>query len=337
MALIVPPIKCQGIKTKLVRAINSLHSKDTNGCWIEPFCGSCVVPLNIRPERAVLCDSNEHIIRFYKDIQSRVITSGLVREYLVEKGARLKLQGEDVYYEIRDQFNRQPNSLAFLFLNRSCFNGVMRFNRKGKFNVPFCRKPNRFAQAYITKIMNQVAECAQILRSVDWRFQCADFRETLARAAEGDFVYADPPYAGRHVDYYNSWSETDERDLVGALKKLPCRFLLSTWYRNKYRTNSKVQSEWSAAEFTINRFEHFYHVGPTEGLRNAMTEALISNFVGVLEPKKTKPVAPPSLFGDLDDEIICNGEIARQTEPIAPDVSRDDDPNVSPRSDSHSN
>lgn len=317
MAPIVPPIKCQGIKTKIVRAIKSLYPRDTTGRWIEPFCGSCVVPLNIRPARAVLCDSNEHIIRFYSDIQAGVITSSLIRDYLMEQGARLKLKGEDVYYEIRKQFNEEPSSLAFIFLNRSCYNGVMRFNRKGKFNVPFCRKPGRFARAYITKIANQAAECACILRSEDWRFQCADFRHTLALAAEGDFVYADPPYAGRHVDYYSSWSDKDERDLVAALKTLPCRFLLSTWYQNKYRTNSKVQREWNTAEFTINQFEHFYHVGPTEALRNLMIEALISNYAGVVEPKKTKRVAQLGLFDSLDDGAACDGEIAKHAEPDA--------------------
>jgi DNA adenine methylase len=317
MAPIVPPIKCQGIKTKLVRAIKSLYSKDTKGRWIEPFCGSCVVPLNIRPERALLCDSNEHIIRFYNDIQSGEITSGLIREYLLEQGGRLRRQGEAVFYEIRDQFNHAPTSLAFMFLNRACFNGVMRFNRKGKFNVPFCRKPGRFARAYITKIANQVAECTRILRSVDWQFRCADFRQTLALATEADFVYADPPYAGRHVDYYSSWTEKDERDLVTTLKALPCRFLLSTWYRNKYRTNSKVQSEWNAGEFTINQVEHFYHVGPTEGLRNSMTEALISNFAGVVEPKKTKRDVQLGLFDFVDDGSACYGERAKQAEPNA--------------------
>ncbi|MGL4424069.1 MAG: Dam family site-specific DNA-(adenine-N6)-methyltransferase, partial [Gemmataceae bacterium] len=156
MAPIVPPIKCQGIKTKIVQAIKSLQPKVANGRWIEPFCGSCVVPLNVRPERALLCDSNEHIIRFYSDLQSGLVTSGVVRHYLEEQGANLKRGGEDVFYEIRDQFNANPNSLAFLFLNRACFNGVMRFNRKGRFNVPFCRKPERFSKAYITKITNQV-------------------------------------------------------------------------------------------------------------------------------------------------------------------------------------
>ncbi|HUY34304.1 MAG TPA: Dam family site-specific DNA-(adenine-N6)-methyltransferase [Pirellulales bacterium] len=312
MAPIVPPIKCQGIKTKIVPAIRSLKAKDVAGRWIEPFCGSCVVPFNLRPERALLCDSNEHIIRFYTDLRSGSITSGLVREYLSEQGARLKRQGEGVYYEIRDEFNRGSTSLAFIFLNRACFNGVMRFNRKGQFNVPFCRKPERFARAYITKITNQVKACASILRSVQWVFQIADFRATLACTAESDFVYADPPYAGRHVDYYNSWSENDELDLAAELKKLPCRFLLSTWYQNKYRTNPNVLKEWSASGFTINTFEHFYHVGPTESLRNSMTEALISNFAGVVEAKKKK-AAQPSLFDFPENGMEDAGEIANPT------------------------
>lgn len=322
MAPIVPPIKCQGIKTKIVGAIKSLHAKYPNGRWIEPFCGSCVVALNVRPENALLCDSNEHIIRFYADIQAGHITSGLVREYLSEQGARLKRLGEDVYYEIRDQFNSAPNSLAFVFLNRACFNGVMRFNRKGKYNVPFCRKPERFARAYITKITNQVAECASILRTVNWVFQTADFRQTLALAAEGDFLYADPPYAGRHVDYFNSWAEDDERELATALKKLPCRFVLSTWYQNKYRTNPRVESEWGGDRFTVNQFEHFYHVGPTEELRNSMVEALISNFAGVVEPKKNKHIAQLGLF-DFPDGSNLNGEIVAEAEPnAAPDTGR---------------
>jgi len=270
------------------------------GRWIEPFCGSCVVPFNVQPEKALLCDSNEHIIRFYTDMQSGKITNSLVRDYLLEQGARLKRQGEDVYYEIRDVFNQNPNSLAFIFLNRACFNGVMRFNQQGKFNVPFCRKPERFARAYVTKITNQIAVCSSILRSVEWVFRCADFRETLALSTESDFVYADPPYAGRHVDYYNSWSEKDERDLVAVLKGLPCRFVLSTWYQNKYRTNVNIAAEWSTTEFTINTFEHFYHVGPTESLRNSMTEALISNFTGVVEPKKKMKSTQPTLFDFLD-------------------------------------
>jgi DNA adenine methylase len=135
------------------------------------------------------------------------LTPALVKSFLSDEGEALRKQGEPYYYEVRERFNAAPNSFDFLFLNRSCFNGVMRFNRKGGFNVPYCRKPERFAQAYVTKITNQVQRLAQALRTADWQFEVADFRTTLANAKPGDLVYADPPYAGRHVDYFNSWTE----------------------------------------------------------------------------------------------------------------------------------
>jgi DNA adenine methylase len=62
----------------------------------------------------------------------------------------LRTEGEPYYYLVHDHFKANPTSLDFLFLNRSCFNGVTRFNRSGKFNVPYGHKPQRFAQAYVT-------------------------------------------------------------------------------------------------------------------------------------------------------------------------------------------
>jgi DNA adenine methylase len=179
---------------------------------------------------------------------------------------------------VRARFNEAPTPLDFLFLNRSCFNGVIRFNRKGKFNVPYCHKPERFAQAYVTKITNQVRQIAQILSTVDWTFEVRDFRETLAQAQSGDFVYADPPYAGRHVDYFNSWSDSDEAALGATLGSLPCDFLLSTWHSNEFRRNSAIDLVWSRGDFHMLKREHFYHVGSSENLRHPMIEALISNF-----------------------------------------------------------
>jgi DNA adenine methylase len=252
------------------------------GRWIEPFCGSCVVAFNIRPEQAILSDTNAHIIRFYTDLQAKLLTSAMVREYLEEQGSRLRWGGENIYYEIRDAFNEVPTSLAFLFLNRACFNGVMRFNRKGGFNVPFCRKPGRFARAYITKIVNQVKACCVVLRNVDWTFRVADFREALNAVEDRDLVYADPPYAGRHVDYFNAWSAVDEEALASCLATLPCNFVLSTWHGNRFRTNGAIASRWGTSRYSIHTVNHHYHVGSTEDLRHPMTEALITNCPSVL-------------------------------------------------------
>lgn len=275
---LVPPIKCQGIKTKLVKEVANLVGEMPNGRWIEPFCGSGVVALNLQPKRALLCDSNIHIIQFYKDIQSGRLNPLGVRGHLSEHGEKLRTIGGDYFYEVRARFNATPNSLDFLFLNRSCFNGVMRFNRSGKFNVPFCRKPERFAPAYITKIVNQVQTISRVVSVSDWEFKVADFRESIAMVGLDDVVYADPPYAGRHTDYFNGWSEQDEEDLADMLANLPCKFILSTWHSNEFRTNHQVEKNWASDHFHIFTKAHYYHVGAAEELRHPMLEALITNF-----------------------------------------------------------
>jgi DNA adenine methylase len=274
----VPPLKCQGIKTKLVGQIRKLAQSRRFERWVEPFCGSCVVPFNVQPEKALLCDTNVHIIRLYKDIQEGKVTPGSAKAFLDEQGALLSSGGEDYYYTVRERFNSQPSSLDFVFLNRSCFNGVMRFNRKGGFNVPYCHKKDRFAQAYVTKITNQIRRMAEVIAAHDWTFMVSDFRQTLAGTQTGDLVYADPPYAGRHVDYFNSWSEADEEELARLLKAQPGAFILSTWHSNEFRKNLLVEKNWSSSEFHVLLREHFYHVGSSEDLRHPMVEALITNF-----------------------------------------------------------
>ena len=293
---LVPPLKCQGIKTKLVHSIQKIAETRDYSRWVEPFCGSCVVALNIQPKRALLCDTNPHIISLYQDIQSKRITPADVKTFLTEEGVKLKSQGEPYYYIVRERFNAAPNSLDFLFLNRSCFNGVMRFNRSGKFNVPYCHKPERFAQAYVTKITNQVRQIAQVVSAADWTFAVRNFRDTLAATETGDFIYVDPPYAGRHVDYFNSWSDEDENSLASQLGSIAGDFLLSTWHSNEFRTNTAIERSWSRPGFNMLTREHFYHVGSSEDLRHPMIEALIANFPFAENETERRPVVQPSLF-----------------------------------------
>lgn len=290
MPAIVPPIKCQGIKTKLVPAIRSILGENTTRRWIEPFCGSGVVAFNIQPQQALLCDTNHHIIRFYQSIQNNGITPCSVREFLEAEGSRLREYGEKHYYQIRERFNETGDSLDFLFLSRACFNGVMRFNRRGGFNTPFCRKPDRFAPAYITKIVNQVRKVKQILEQSDWRFEVADFQQTLSELTVNDIVYADPPYLGRHTDYFNTWTQENELMLTQQLRSLPCTFILSTWQENEFRRNSTIDTYWRSENIYLLSIEHFYHVGSSEELRHGMTEALITN-TPIIQPfsKSTKP------------------------------------------------
>ena len=283
MRVRVPPIKTQGIKTKLVPFIREAVDWTKESRWVEPFMGSGVVAFNFEPKRALMCDANPHLIEFYRCIQDGDLCAKSVREYLELEGDNLRKRGDEHYYVIRRRFNDQPNSMDFLFLNRACFNGMIRFNQKGEFNVPFCRKPDRFRPAYITKIVNQVAWVAEVISRCDIEFKTQDWRMTLSQSSKRDFVYLDPPYVARTTDYHGGWSATDDNDLVKLLKERDGSFALSTWLENRYRRNSYVDDNFS--DFPIKQQEHFYHLGAKEALRNSITEALILNRPTLDSPK----------------------------------------------------
>ena len=280
----VPPIKCQGIKTKLVDWILDQVNLDDDACWIEPFMGSGVVGFNLRPKHAVFADENPHLINFYRAIQSDEITSTKAKAFLESEGAKLSKDGQSYFNAVRTRFNQNGSPWDFLFLNRSCFNGIIRFNSKGGFNTPYGHKPERFAQAYVTKIINQIDYVSKAMRTCDWKFVCADFRDVIGRATKGDLVYCDPPYLGRHVDYFDSWGEDDEQDLARLLLKTKARFVISTWHSNQYRQNTALEKYWGGFA-TLTR-EHFYHVGGKVENRNPMLEALVMNFESDAVTKK---------------------------------------------------
>lgn len=283
--IVVPPIKSQGIKTKLIPFISTLVPSSQSGRWIEPFMGTGVVGFNLADGPALMSDTNPHLVRFYDAIKSGDITGGIVREFLSVEGDRLQRSDGAYYYEVRARFNAGANPLDFLFLTRACFNGVMRFNRSGHFNVPFCKKPARFSQAYVTKIVNQVDAVSQVVRSGHFDFRVSNFRRILDEARSGDLIYCDPPYIARHADYFNSWSEDDERALADGLRMTSASFILSTWSHNDYRMNDYIDSFWG--DFPRITREHFYHVGARESNRRGITEALV--FSSDLDPREFVP------------------------------------------------
>ena len=271
----VPPLKIQGIKTKLVPFIAKSIKWDGKGTYFEPFMGSGVVGFNLEPERAVFSDTNPYIIQFYKDIKSKKITSETVKKYLENETIKLSSTLADktsYYYEVRDRFNKEHNSLDFLFLQRSNFNGMMRFNNKGNYNVPFGRKPNRFNKSLITKITNQVEWVEELMEKKDWKFICTPFTEIFKMTKEDDFIYLDPPYIGRYNGYYDSWSEKEAVLLSELTQNGKAGYAFSMWYQNQYRKNKHLEI-WTEGKLLTT--EHFYHLGAKEKNRNKMIEALI--------------------------------------------------------------
>jgi DNA adenine methylase len=305
--VIIPPIKSQGIKTKLVPWINALLPEDF--CrWIEPFMGTGVVAFNVKCNEYLLSDINPHLINFYNAIKYDKVTPLAVKKYLETEGLNLRKAGDngyDHYRYIRDRFNTTFNPFDFLFLSRAGFNGMIRFSSKGKWNIPFCKKPERFSQSYITKIVNQVSRVSQIIND-NWEFVNKDFREIIPLATEDDFIYCDPPYHGRYVDYYNGWTDEDENDLFELLLNTKAQFVLSTWHHNDFRKNEMINQYWD--RFNIITKDHFYHSGGKIENRNSVVEALVFNFETNIGKHNYEPIEKGIQFTLFNRPVKYNTE-----------------------------
>jgi len=157
---------------------------------------------------------------------------------------------------------------------------MMRFNKKGEWNIPFCQKPERFSRSYVTKIVNQVRDVACLIQP-EWTFLTASFEDVIRQATSGDIIYCDPPYAGRYVDYYNGWTEDDETHLFELLSSTQARFILSTWHHNDYRQNTMLERYWN--RFNVVTRDHFYYSGGKLENRRSIVEALVFNFTAAIE------------------------------------------------------
>ncbi|EJR6403500.1 Dam family site-specific DNA-(adenine-N6)-methyltransferase [Salmonella enterica] len=210
----------------LNRLLNNERLPRSGSCLVEPFVGSGTVFLNTDYRRYVLCDTNEALINFFTTLTS-------CTEELINKTRPLFSDtNSEAYYQLKGKFNETAlkrdrsyedclNLAAlFLYLNRHCFNGVWRTNKKGEFNVPFGRKKYRFPE----EEMRQFAEKARRTRA---EFLCMDFRHTLQAqyllTSPDTVIYCDPPYLpkSKTADFRSytaaGFTPDDHRDLVSHL------------------------------------------------------------------------------------------------------------------------
>lgn len=179
-----PFLKYPGNKYKVVNEIKKHFPKGK--CLIEPFVGSGSVFLNTNYDEYVLSDINPHLINLYKILQKE----GYSFISYVEDYFRIENNTKEKYIEFRHQFNDTTNieekSALFIYLNRHCFNGLVRYNHSGNFNVPFGKYNNPYFPA--NEMMNFYS------KSQNATFLCKDFEKVMNIATKGDIVYCDPPY-----------------------------------------------------------------------------------------------------------------------------------------------
>jgi DNA adenine methylase len=231
-----PFVKWAGGKTQLLDAIDSMVP-DSFGRYFEPFLGGGAVFFHLVGKgvkfESRISDINSELINAYITIKSNV-------EELIEV---LQIYEQEYrrdpavfYYQLRDspEYSNNDNvkrSARFITLNRTCFNGLYRVNRQGKFNVPM----GRYNNPTICNSDN-LRNVSAALNQSNARISVGDYKDILLQAKENDFIYLDPPYvpSSKTSDFTgytnNGFTVKDQEDLSNTFKKLDslgCRVLLS--------------------------------------------------------------------------------------------------------------
>ncbi len=181
-----PFIKWVGGKSRLLDELIA-RLPEKFGHYHEPFIGGAALFFAIQPQQATLSDINPELINTYSIVANDV--NGLIKDLRRHK------YEEEYFYRVRDvdrsslyaRWSKVKKASRFIYLNKTCFNGLYRENSSGKFNVPF----GRYSDPRICDAVNLQA-CSTALKSA--QLLNTGFETVLERARKGDFVYFDPPY-----------------------------------------------------------------------------------------------------------------------------------------------
>ena len=230
-----PFVKWVGGKRQLLKQFRELGlypPEDFNplkNTYFEPFVGGGAVFLDLLPQKSILSDMNEELVITYNVIKNDV-------DKLIKKlKEHQKNNSKEYFLKIRAQNLKKLSTVSiaarFIYLNRTCFNGLYRVNSKGQFNVPYGKYKNPLIvdgeNLYkLSKILNE--------RSVKILHQ--DYKKTVKNARKGDFIYFDPPYAplsptssftSYTKDGFGEKEQIELRDLFWKLHKKGCYVMLS--------------------------------------------------------------------------------------------------------------
>lgn len=240
-------LRWAGSKRKLVPLLSKYYSKEYKR-YFEPFMGSAVLYYDIQPKRGIISDINIDLVNTYNAIKyhPRAVSNRLKKISL----------GKDSYYKIRalhpDELDEFDSAARFIFLNRFCFNGLYRTNKKGEFNVPY--SSSRTGKLPDFKRIQHSSE-----RLKGAKIICSDFEELLLKYSKaGDFVYLDPPYATSNKRIFRQYgpqefSIDDIARLANVLEVLDQRgvdFVLSYAWCSEAKN---AYSKWSMRKIDVRR------------------------------------------------------------------------------------
>lgn len=237
--------------------------------FIEPFVGSGAIFFARKPQNAILSDSNERLIETYKAIRDDY--ANVLRHLKIHDANHCK----EYYYLLRKRNCTKPYTRAaqFIYLNRTCFNGLYRVNQNGIFNVPIGTKKN------VIQYDDDFRLWSDALKNTCLYVQ--DFEQTILMAKKGDFIYADPPYTVRHNNNgflkYNehifSWSDQERlAHILNEANEKGVRILVSN------ADHESIRSLYENDGWIIDKVKRFSGIAAASNNRKGITEILIRNY-----------------------------------------------------------
>ena len=177
-----PFLKWAGGKTQLLGELREYVPKEFNK-YIEPFIGGGAMFFNLNPRKSVIADSNEELIITYRQIKESI-------EEVIDHLKTFE-HNESFYYKIRsldpNELDKSHRAARLIYLNKTCFNGLYRVNKKGKFNVPYGKGKGSFLNERVLRSANKFLAGTTIIKG--------DYLDVLREfASGGDFIFLDPPY-----------------------------------------------------------------------------------------------------------------------------------------------
>ena len=265
-----PFLRWAGGKRQLRKILlNFLPADIGQRAYREPFLGGGSLFFAVQPKVAVLSDANEHLIRCYEFVRDE--------PELVARNLELHASNdsETYYYRVRDKYNRSLPSVEqaarFIYLNKTCFNGIFRVNSKGKFNVPYGQKdspaiPNE----------EELTIASGVLKNAS--LDACSFEKALESSSRGDFIYLDPPYpplnGTAYFTHYTSdrFLEEDQRklaDYVRELDKGGCLLMISNADMPLVR---RLYGAYNLVSLPVTRFL------TCKAIRHKVKELIITNY-----------------------------------------------------------
>lgn len=209
-----PFLKWAGGKTQMISDILKFAPTNFNK-YIEPFIGGGAVYFNLNHPKSIISDSNEELIITYRQVKENVEeVIEILENYTNSEDFFYKTRALDVY-----KLSHTERAARLIYLNKTCFNGLFRVNKKGEFNVPFGKRSGPF--------LNKENLIGASLYLQDTDIYHSDYKDILQKYAQkGDFIFLDPPYqpVGKFSDFkrYTKefFYENDQIELAQIFKEL---------------------------------------------------------------------------------------------------------------------